>query len=105
ALYEAVFALMESMLSEYDFFGIIRERAGAAMPGITPSNTYPTADGKHVIIGGNSDSIFRRLMVAIGQPDAANDARFADNSGRSQYDSYLDGLIGAWSNQHTLAVC
>lgn len=105
ALYEAVFALMESMLSEYDFAGIVRERSGAAMPGITPSNTYPCRDGKYVIIGGNSDSIFRRLMEAVGRPDVAADPRFADNAGRSRQGDYLDGLITDWTSQHTLEEC
>ncbi|MEA2639384.1 MAG: hypothetical protein QOF51_778 [Chloroflexota bacterium] len=105
ALYEAVFALMESMLSEYDFAGVVRERAGAAMPGITPSNTYPCADGKHVIIGGNSDSIFKRLMEAIGHSEVAADPHYADNTGRSAEAAYLDGLIAAWSSQHPLEEC
>lgn len=105
ALYEAVFALMESMLSEYDFAGMIRERSGAAMPGITPSNTYATQDDKHVIIGGNSDAIFKRLMEAIGRPDVASDPRFADNTGRSAEASYLDGLIGEWTARHSLDEC
>jgi crotonobetainyl-CoA:carnitine CoA-transferase CaiB-like acyl-CoA transferase len=105
ALYEAIFALMESMLSEFDFAGLVRERSGAAMPGITPSNTYPCSDGKYVIIGGNSDAIFKRLMEAIGHPEVAADPRFADNTGRSREDAYLDALIGAWTLQHTLDEC
>lgn len=105
ALYESVFALMESMLSEFDFGGTIRERSGATMPGITPSNTYPCSDGKYVIIGGNSDSIFKRLMEAIGQADLAADTRFADNTGRSREAAYLDGVISTWTSQHTLGEC
>jgi crotonobetainyl-CoA:carnitine CoA-transferase CaiB-like acyl-CoA transferase len=105
ALYEAVFAMMESLLSEYDFAGVIRERSGAAMPGITPSNTYPTSDGKHVVIGGNSDPIFKRLMEAIGRSEVGNDPKFANNSGRAAEASYLDGVIGAWTSQHTLDEC
>ncbi len=105
ALYEAVFALMESMLSEYDFAGLVRERSGAAMPGITPSNTYPCSDGKHVIIGGNSDSIFKRLMEAIGRPDLAADQRFADNAGRSLEADFLDSVIASWTSTRTLEDC
>jgi formyl-CoA transferase len=67
ALYEAVFAMMESLVPEFDVFGFIRERTGNVMPGITPSNTHTTKDGKHLIIGANGDAIFRRLMLAIGR--------------------------------------
>ena len=67
ALYEAVFAMMESMLPEYGMGGYVRERSGAALPGIVPSNTYPCADGKYVVIGANADSIFKRMMRAIGR--------------------------------------
>ena len=69
ALYEAVFAMMESMVPEFDVAGFVRERTGNVMPGITPSNTHTTRDGRHVIIGGNGDAIFKRLMSAIGRPD------------------------------------
>jgi formyl-CoA transferase len=68
ALYEAVFAMMESLVPEFDVFGFIRERTGNVMPGITPSNTHTTRDGKHLIIGANGDAIFKRLMLAIGRP-------------------------------------
>jgi crotonobetainyl-CoA:carnitine CoA-transferase CaiB-like acyl-CoA transferase len=96
---------MESMLSEYDFAGLVRERSGATMPGITPSNTYPCSDGKHVIIGGNSDSIFKRLMEAIGHPDLGADPRFADNAGRSLEAGLLDGVISGWTRTHSLEEC
>jgi crotonobetainyl-CoA:carnitine CoA-transferase CaiB-like acyl-CoA transferase len=96
---------MESMLSEYDFAGAIRERSGAALPGITPSNTYPTSDGKHVVIGANADSLFKRLMEAIGRSDLGNDPRFADNAGRSAEADYLDDVIGGWTALHTLDEC
>jgi crotonobetainyl-CoA:carnitine CoA-transferase CaiB-like acyl-CoA transferase len=105
ALYEAVFAMMESMLSEYDFAGVIRERSGAALPGITPSNTYPTSDAKHVVIGGNSDPIFKRLMQAIGRSDVGDDPRFAANSGRAAEADFLDSVIGEWTSKHTLEEC
>ena len=105
SLYESVFALMESMLSEYDFGGVVRERSGAALPGITPSNTYPCADNKHVIIGGNSDAIFKRLMEAIGRPEVAADPRFADNGGRSREADFLDGVIAEWTSARPLDEC
>ncbi|MDP2869041.1 MAG: CoA transferase, partial [Methyloversatilis sp.] len=82
ALYEAVFAMMESMLPEFDVFGFIRGRTGNIMPGITPSNTHTARDGRHIIIGGNGDAIFKRLMVALGRPDLAADPSLADNAGR-----------------------
>ncbi|MPZ15636.1 MAG: CoA transferase [Chloroflexi bacterium] len=105
ALHEGVFGLMESMLSEYDFAGVVRERTGAALPGITPSNTYPTNEGKYVIIGANSDSIFKHLMEAIGRPDIAADSRFADNAGRSRGADFLDEVIAGWTSQHSLEEC
>ena len=73
ALYEAVFNMMESLLPEYDMFGDIRERSGAGLPSIVPSNTYMTRDGKYVVIGANADSIFKRLMHAIGRDDLGQD--------------------------------
>ena len=82
ALYEAVFNMMESVLPEYDMFGFVRERSGASLPGIVPSNTYVTRDGKYVVIGANADSIFKRMMNAIGRPDLANDPALAHNDGR-----------------------
>jgi formyl-CoA transferase len=79
ALYEAVFAMMESMLPEYGMGGFVRERSGAALPGIVPSNTYPCKDGKYVVIGANADSIFKRMMRAIGRVDLAEDPTLASN--------------------------
>ncbi len=75
ALYEAVFSMMESLVPEFDVPGFVRERAGNALPGIVPSNTYPTRDGKFVIIGANNDAIFKRMMTAIGRADLADDPR------------------------------
>jgi len=97
ALYEAVFAMMESMLPEYGFSGHVRERTGSALPGIVPSNTYRCRDGKYVVIGANADSIFRRMMRAIGRPDLADDPALADNAGRVQRTGELDQAIGAWA--------
>jgi succinyl-CoA---D-citramalate CoA-transferase len=97
ALYEAVFSLMESLLPEFDVTGFVRGRSGASLPGIVPSNTYTTRDGKYLVIGANADSIFKRLMTAIGREDLANDPALADNSGRVQRTEELDEVIGAWA--------
>jgi formyl-CoA transferase len=102
ALYEAVFAMMESMLPEYGMGGFVRERSGASLPGIVPSNTYPCRDGKYVVIGANADSIFKRMMRAIGRPDLADDPALANNDGRVKRTEELDRVIGAWTAQHDL---
>ena len=100
ALYEAVFAMMESLVPEFDVFGFVRERTGNIMPGITPSNTHTTRDGKHVAIGANGDAIFRRLLLAMGRPDLADDPTLADNAGRDARRNELYALIDAWVAQH-----
>ena len=100
ALYEAVFAMMESLVPEFDVFGFIRERTGNIMPGITPSNTHTTRDGKHVTIGANGDAIFRRFMLAIGREDLANDPGLADNAGRDARRDEIYALIDAWCASH-----
>ena len=97
ALYEAVFSLMESLLPEYDVTGFVRTRSGASLPGIVPSNTYTTRDGKYLVIGANADSIFKRLMVAIGRGDLAADPALADNAGRVTRTEELDRVIGDWA--------
>jgi formyl-CoA transferase len=102
ALYEAVFAMMESMLPEYGMGGFVRERSGAALPGIVPSNTYPCRDGRYVVIGANADSIFKRMMRAIGRPDLADDPTLASNDGRVRRTAELDTVIGEWTSQHDL---
>ena len=104
ALYEAVFAMMESLVPEFDVFGFVRERTGNVMPGITPSNTHTTRDGKHVIIGANGDAIFRRLMSVIGRQDLADDPELADNAGRDRRASEIYGVIDAWAAANTEAV-
>jgi formyl-CoA transferase len=103
ALYEAVFSLMESLLPEYDVYHFVRERSGASLPGIAPSNTYTTRDGKYVVIGANGDSIFKRMMVAIGREDLANDPQLARNDGRALRSEELDGAIQDWCGAHNLA--
>lgn len=96
ALYEAVFAMMESLVPEFDMANFIRERTGNVMPGITPSNTYTTLDAKHLIIGANGDAIFQRLMLAIGRQDLASDPALADNAGRDRRANELYAVIGEW---------
>jgi formyl-CoA transferase len=103
ALYESVFNMMESLIPEFDVLGFKRERAGNALPGITPSNTYRTRDGKFVIIGANNDSIFKRLMATMGRDDLANDAGLATNAGRAARAAELDAAIEAWTRGHDLA--
>src|SRR4051812_29248259 len=97
ALYEAVFNCMESLLPEYSAFGAVRGPAGSAMPGIAPTNAYLCADGGYAIVAGNGDSIFRRLMAAIGRPDLASDPALADNAGRVARVAEIDAAIGAWT--------
>jgi formyl-CoA transferase len=103
ALYEAVFNMMESVLPEYDMYGFIRERSGASLPGIVPSNTYVTRDHKYVVIGANADSIFKRMMRAIGRADLAEDAALAHNDGRVARTAEIEQVISDWVAQHDLA--
>jgi formyl-CoA transferase len=98
ALYEAVFNCMESLLPEYSAFGAVREAAGSALPGIAPSNAYRCAGGAYVLVAGNGDSIFRRLMGAIGRPDLAADPTLADNTGRVARVAEIDAAIEAWTS-------
>jgi formyl-CoA transferase len=102
ALYEAVFGVMESLVPEFDVLGFVRERAGNALPGIVPTNTYPTRDGKYVVIGANGDNIFKRLMVGIGRADLASDPALANNEGRVARVDELDRVIGGWTQAHDL---
>lgn len=102
ALYESVFNMMESLLPEYSVFNEVRQPAGSSLPGITPSNAYLCSDGRYALIAGNGDSIFKRLMAAIGQPDAADNPDYAHNDGRARHAVVIDGLIGDWTRQHTL---
>ena len=97
ALYEAVFNCMESLLPEFSAFGAVREAAGSALPGIAPSNAYKCQDGGYVLIAGNGDSIFKRLMQTMGRDDLGLDAGLADNAGRVQRVEEIDAAIGAWT--------
>ena len=101
ALYESVFNCMESLLPEYSAFGAVREAAGSALPGIAPSNAYPCADG-WVLIAGNGDSIFKRLMSAIGRDDLGSDAALGGNAGRVARVDQIDAAIGAWTALRTV---
>ncbi|MGH8660651.1 MAG: CaiB/BaiF CoA transferase family protein [Burkholderiales bacterium] len=102
ALYEAVFNMMESVLPEYDLFGFVRERSGASLPGIVPSNTYVTSDDRYVVIGANADPIFKRMMNAIGRPDLASDPALAHNDGRVARTEEIEKVIGDWVAAHDL---
>jgi len=101
AIYEAVFNLMESMVPEYDYGGEIRECSGSTLTGIVPTNTYECSDGKYVIIGGNGDSIYKRLMSAVGRDDLGEDPRMADNAGRVDHEPEIDAAIAAWTKEKT----
>ncbi len=103
ALYEAVFAMMESLVPEFDVFGFIRERSGNIMPGITPSSIHTCADGRHIQIGANGDAIFQRFMRAIGRADLADDPTLADNAGRDLRRDELYGVIDRWAGSLPLA--
>ena len=102
ALYESVFNCMESLLPEYSVFGAVRQPAGSALPGIAPSNAYRCADGQ-VVIGGNGDSIFKRLMQAVGRADLATDPGLGDNAQRAARVDELDAAITAWTVQRQVA--
>lgn len=102
ALYESVFAMMESLLPEHSVFGTVRQPAGSSLPGIAPTNAYRCRDGKYALIAGNGDSIFRRLMEVIDRPDLGSDPELAHNDGRVRNVARLDEAIGAWSAQHSL---
>jgi crotonobetainyl-CoA:carnitine CoA-transferase CaiB-like acyl-CoA transferase len=97
AIYESVFNMLESVVPEYHGAGIVRGPSGSTLTGIVPTNTYPCADGKYVIIGGNTDSIFQRLMRAAGRDDLADDPRLTDNAGRVEHQQEVDGAIARWT--------
>ena len=103
ALYEAVFNCMESLLPEYSEFGVVRQAAGSALPGIAPSNAYRCADGGYALIAGNGDSIFKRLMACMGREDLGQDPALADNAGRVRRITEIDEAIGQWTAQLSVA--
>jgi formyl-CoA transferase len=102
ALYEAMFNCMESLLPEYDAGGYVRERTGSTLPGIAPSNLYPCKDGTYVLIAGNADSLYHRLMSAIGRIDLRDDPALARNDGRAAQMQRIDDAIAAWTSQRDL---
>jgi len=101
ALHEAVYNVMESLIPEYSAFGVVREAAGSALPGIAPSNAYPCTDG-WVLVAGNGDSIFKRLMQAIGRPDLAAAPDLANNAGRVARVQEIDAAIAHWTTGRTV---
>jgi formyl-CoA transferase/succinyl-CoA--D-citramalate CoA-transferase len=100
AIYEAVAALMESTLADFDVGGVSRTRTGSVLPGVAPANAYPTADGSDVLIAGNADSVFRRLCAAMGRPELADDPRFVDHPARGRHMEELDALVAGWTAGH-----
>jgi len=99
ALYESVFNCSESILPEYDAAGTVRERSGSTLPGIAPSNLYPCKDGSYVLIAGNADSLYKRLMTAIGRADLRDDPALARNDGRAAQMERIDDAIAAWTSR------
>ncbi len=96
-IFEAVFNMMEAVVPEYDRLGMVRGPSGTTITGVVPTNTYPCRDDKYVIIGGNGDSIFRRLMTAAGRQDMADDPELEDNAGRLEHQEMIDGAIADWT--------
>jgi crotonobetainyl-CoA:carnitine CoA-transferase CaiB-like acyl-CoA transferase len=103
ALYESIFNLMEAIVPEFDGAGLIREPSGTTVTGIVPTNTYRCDDGRYVVIGGNGDSIFRRLMSAAGRSDMAEDPALADNAGRVRHQAEIDEALALWCAAHSAA--
>ena len=101
ALYESIFNLMEGIVPEFDGAGVIREPSGTTVTGIVPTNTYCCDDDKYVVIGGNGDSIFKRLMVAAGRSDMAENPAMADNAGRVEHEPEIDEALALWCAAHS----
>ncbi len=108
SLFESIFNIMEAVVPEFDGAGVVREPSGSTLTGIVPSNTYRCRDGKYIIIGGNGDSIFKRLMEAIGRPGLGVDPRLAHNDGRVAHEDEIDDVLSQWTrandSEHALAV-
>ncbi|MBS0412033.1 MAG: CoA transferase, partial [Proteobacteria bacterium] len=102
AIYESVLAMMENLITEYDITGYVRERSGSILPGIAPSNVYPAAGEAMVLIGGNGDTVFRRLAETMGRPDLAADPRFVDHASRGRNQAELDAIIADWTRTQDL---
>jgi formyl-CoA transferase len=97
AIYEAVAALMESTMADFELGGVVRSRSGSVLPGVSPSNVYPTSDGAEVVVAANADGVFARLCEAMGRPEVATDPRFATHGARGEHMAALDELVGAWT--------
>ncbi len=97
AIYEAVLAVMESLVADYAYTGYVRERTGATLPRVAPSNVYPTRDGAYVLIAANQDTVFRRLAAAMGRPELAEDPRYATHDARGERQAELDALLAEWT--------
>ncbi|MCH8105447.1 MAG: CoA transferase [Proteobacteria bacterium] len=100
ALYESMFNLLEAVIPEFDGAGVVRQPSGSTVTGIVPTNTYRCRDGKYVVIGGNGDSIFQRLMIAAGHPEMAEDPRLASNPGRVEHEGEIDQALSTWCSQN-----
>ena len=98
AIYESVLSVMENLITEYGLTGYVRERSGSVLPGIAPSNAYPTRDGALVVIGANQDTLFKRLCEAMGRAELSDDPRYAGHAARGEHQAELDALIGAWTS-------
>jgi formyl-CoA transferase/succinyl-CoA--D-citramalate CoA-transferase len=98
AIYEAVAALMESTMADYELGGVVRTRSGSVLKGVAPSNVYPTNDGAEVVIAANADTVFVRLCEAMGRPELARDPRFAKHQARGENMADIDAIIGAWTS-------
>ncbi|MBW3604537.1 MAG: CoA transferase [Actinobacteria bacterium] len=97
AIYEAVLAMMESLISEYSVAGYTRERTGSILPNVAPSNVYPTAGDEQILVAANQDTVFARLAEVMGRPELARDDRYATHTARGEHQAELDGLIAAWT--------
>jgi formyl-CoA transferase len=98
AIYEAVAALMESSMADFEVADVVRNRSGGTLPGVAPANAYPTLDGSEVLIAGNADNVFARLCDAMGRPELATDERYATHIARGAHERELDALVGEWSS-------
>lgn len=102
AIYEAMFNLMEAVVPEYDYSGSIRECSGSTITGIVPSNTYTSADGKNIVIAANTDTLFIKLMNAIGRGDMASDSKYRTNADRVQFQQEIDDAVALWTSTQRL---
>lgn len=100
AIYEAVFAMMEGLIPEYALAGYVKDRTGNVLPGIAPANIYETREGDYIVMGGNADTVFRRLAAAMGQPELAEDEKFSTHLARGRNQEELDSIVNDWTKEH-----